>query len=191
MFGLSGEEVRLSELKNKFYAHVDGIKKKMYADLVAARLLPGEPGAGRARPLAVRARRCWRWRWGLALSSSCSSSTSACAALCPGFGLFVTALALVIAARFMPRKTDAGAEAAARWQAFREYLDNMEKYTDVAEQKEIWDRWLPYAIAFGFDKDYIRRFEGVDAPAPGWYIPSPTLYGPYRQRYYGWGPGPV
>ena len=30
------------------------------------------------------------------------------------------------------------------------------------------------------DKEYIRKFEKVDAPAPGWYIPDPTLYGPYR-----------
>ena len=89
----------------------------------------------------------------------------------------------------MPRKSDAGSEAAARWKAFSEYLRNMDKYTDVAAQKEIWDRWLPYAIAFGFDKEFIRKFEAVDAPAPGWYIPSPTLYGPYRRRYYGPGSG--
>ena len=44
------------------------------------------------------------------------------AAFCPGIGLFVTALAMIIAARFMPRKADPGAEAAARWSAFREYL---------------------------------------------------------------------
>ena len=190
MFGLSGEEVRLSELKNKFYAHVDGIKKKMYADLVKRGYYRESPerarttfGCAGAALLALAV--------GLGVFFFIFLIDFSVAALCPGFGLFVTALALVIAARFMPRKTDAGAEAAARWRAFREYLEHMEKYTDVAEQKEIWDRWLPYAIAFGFDKDYIRRFEGVDAPAPGWYIPSPTLYGPYRQRYYGWGPGPV
>ena len=109
----------------------------------------------------------------------------------PGLGLFVTAMAVIAIANAMPRKSDAGSEVAARWKAFSEYLRNIDKYTDVAAQKEIWDRWLPYAIAFGIDKDYIRKFESVDAPAPGWYIPSPTLYGPYHRRYYGPGSGPV
>src|SRR5205814_1053639 len=61
----------------------------------------------------------------------------------------------------------------------------IEKYTNLEEQKTIWDQWLPYAIAFGIDRQYIRKFEGVDAPAPGWYFPSQDVYGPYRRRYYG------
>jgi hypothetical protein len=113
------------------------------------------------------------------------------AATCPGIGLFVTAIALITIANAMPRKSDNGSEAAARWKAFSEYLRNIDKYTDVEAQKQIWDRWLPYAIAFGFDKEFIRKFESVNAPAPGWYIPSPTMYGPYRRRYYGPGSGPV
>lgn len=79
---------------------------------------------------------------------------------------------------------------AARWLAFKRYLKDIDRYTDLTAQKEIWDRWLPYAIAFGVDKEYIRKFEKVDAPAPGWYIPDPTLYGPYRRWYYGNG-GPA
>ena len=38
--------------------------------------------------------------------------------------------------RSMPRKTDTGAEEAAHWQAFRNYLDNIDKYTDVEAQKD-------------------------------------------------------
>ena len=92
----------------------------------------------------------------------------------------------------MPRKTDTGAETAARWQAFKRYLRDIDRYSDLEEQKELWDRWLPYAIAFGVDSQYIRKFAAVDAPAPGWYIPHPTMYGPYRHWYYGPGPaGPA
>ena len=103
----------------------------------------------------------------------------------PGLGLGVTAVALIIVAYFMPRKTDKGAEEAARWRAFKTYLRDIEKYSDLEAQKEIWDRFLPYAIAFGVDKAYIRQFEGVNAPAPGWYIPGPSMYGPYRRGFFG------
>jgi len=85
----------------------------------------------------------------------------------------------------MPRKTEKGAELAARAQAFKRYLQNIDQYADMEAQKSIWDRWLAYAVAFGIDKQYIRKFEIVQAPAPGWYIPDPALYGPYRRRYYG------
>jgi uncharacterized membrane protein len=115
------------------------------------------------------------------------------AAVLPGVGLGVTAIGLLILAQRMPRKSEHGAEVAARWRAFKRYLQNIDKYSDLEAQKVIWDRWLPYAIAFGIDREYIRKFEAVNAPAPGWYIPSPTMYEPYRRRYYGrpWVGGPV
>jgi uncharacterized membrane protein len=178
------DEVRLSDLKNKFYSKIDGIKSQMYADLIARGYYKQSPDSARTQfgclgvALIVGS-------VGIGFIVLLAAGDLTAAAFCPGIGLFVTALAMLIAARFMPRKADPGAEAAARWSAFREYLKNMDKYGGVAEQKEIWDRWLPYAIAFGCDKDYIRKFEAVDAPAPGWYIPSPTLYGPYRRRYFG------
>ncbi len=185
VFG-SKDEVRLSDLKNKFYKEIPAIKQSMYADLIQRNYYRQSPETVRstfgcigvaAIVVAVAA--------SFLLFVTLIDFTVA--AVCPGFGLFVTALALLLAARAMPRKTDAGSETAARWRAFKEYLQNIDKYTDIDAQKAIWDRWLPYAIAFGIDKSYIRKFEGVNAPAPGWYIPSPTLYGPYHRRYYGSG----
>ena len=48
----------------------------------------------------------------------------------------------------MPRKTEAGAEAAAKWKAFRRYLDDIEKYENLNESREIFDRYLPFTVAF-------------------------------------------
>jgi uncharacterized membrane protein len=183
IFG-SGHEKKLSKLKNHFYKDIPGIKSAMYDDLVAR-------GYYRTTPEAVRTK--FGCIGGAAMIVAGLLAVLliflfidlSFAAICPGIGLFGIAVSMLVAARYMPRKTDAGAEAAARWKAFKEYLRNIDKYADVEAQKEIWDRWLPYAIAFGIDKDYIRKFEGVNAPAPGWYIPSPTMYGPYRRWYYG------
>jgi hypothetical protein len=183
IFG-SGHEKKLSKLKNHFYKDIPGIKSAMYDDLVAR-------GYYRTNPEAVRTK--FGCIGGAAMIVAGLLAVLliflfidlSFAAICPGIGLFGIAVSMLVAARYMPRKTDAGAEAAARWKAFKEYLRNIDKYADVEAQKEIWDRWLPYAIAFGIDKDYIRKFEGVNAPAPGWYIPSPTMYGPYRRWYYG------
>ncbi|GIV67198.1 DUF2207 domain-containing protein [Caldilinea sp.] len=185
IFGTKNER-KLSELKNKFYKDIPKIKTAMYEALV-------ERGYYRSNPESVRTQ--FGCLGGVAMAAAIGLSFLLIiwlidltpAALCPGIGLFAVAISLLIAARFMPRKTDAGAEAAARWKAFKEYLQNLEKYTDVEAQKEIWDRWLPYAIAFGVDKAYIRKFEAVNAPAPGWYIPAPQphhpdAYGPRPPR---------
>jgi uncharacterized membrane protein len=189
IFG-SGDEKRLSKLKNKFYKDIPDIKTAMYDDLI-------ERGYYRSNPETVRSQfgclgggvMIGAGLLSVALMVLLIDLTAA--AILPGIGFVAIAASLLIAARFMPRKTDAGAEAAARWKAFREYLRNIDKYADIAAQKEIWDRWLPYAIAFGIDKEYIRKFEQINAPAPGWYIPSPSMYGPYHRRYYGPGAHPI
>ncbi len=76
---------------------------------------------------------------------------------------------LILLSRFMPRKTALGAKAAARWQAFKRYLTNIEKYTQVETAKDQFELYLPYAIAFGLERSWVAKFAAVDAPAPIWY----------------------
>ena len=186
------QEVALSDLKNKFYSKLPAIKRSMYDAVTEAKLFPRNPEAVRQfyAVLGVVGLVAAFIIGGL-LAATFGDLTGA--AVLPGVGLGVTAIGLLILAQNMPRKSEHGAEVAGRWRAFKRYLQNIDKYADMEAQKAIWDRWLPYAIAFGIDREYIRKFEAVDAPAPGWYIPSPTMYEPYRRRYYGrpWVGGPV
>lgn len=92
-------------------------------------------------------------------------------ALAPWIALALAAAAGMVLSRYMPRKTPMGAQAAARWHAFRRYLENIEKYTNVADAKEQFEKYLPYAIAFGIDKTWVQKFAAVDTPAPAWYTP--------------------
>jgi uncharacterized membrane protein len=72
----------------------------------------------------------------------------------------------------MPAKTPRGAEAAARWKAFKAYLERIEKLTDLKQSAELFERYLPYAIAFGMNKSWIWKFSTLtDTPAPAWYVP--------------------
>ena len=183
LFG-SQDEVRLSALKNKFYDKLPRIKKRLYTDVTEADLFPRSPETVRSQYGCLGAAGIVGGVIvGVVLMMGFGYLTGA--AVLPGIGMGITAIGMVILSRHMPRKTDNGSERAARWRAFKSYLQDIDKYADLEQQKPIWDRWLPYAIAFGIDKEYIRKFERVQAPAPGWYIPSPTLYGPYRRRYYG------
>ncbi|MCB0236142.1 MAG: DUF2207 domain-containing protein, partial [Anaerolineae bacterium] len=89
--------------------------------------------------------------------------------------------------------TPKGAEEAAKWLAFKRYMENLEQYTKVEEAQEIFDRYLPYAIAFGLEKSWIEKFAKVNTAPPPWFYPGPYL-GPRPRRYIWWtgaGYGPI
>ena len=52
-------------------------------------------------------------------------------AACPGLALVVTMVCLIFVGRYMPRKTAQGAEAAAKWLAFKRYLETIENHGDL------------------------------------------------------------
>ncbi|HWV24672.1 MAG TPA: DUF2207 domain-containing protein, partial [Thermomicrobiales bacterium] len=85
----------------------------------------------------------------------------------------------------MPRKTLDGAEAAAKWMAFKRYLQDIDQHVDLEESKAIFEKYLPYAIAFGLDSSWIQKFAQTSAPMPAWFGPAmfggPGRYNrPYR-----------
>src|SRR5581483_11950209 len=53
-----------------------------------------------------------------------------------------------------------------------------------AEAKDQFEKYLPYAIAFGLEHSRVNKFAAVDTPAPPWYYPYGGYYGP---RTYGGG----
>ena len=87
----------------------------------------------------------------------------------PGAALLAIGLLVWLVARIMPQKTRAGAEAAAKWRAFRTYLASIDRFEHLAEAQELFDRYLPYAIVFGLEKSWVDAFSRVPTPTPGWY----------------------
>lgn len=71
----------------------------------------------------------------------------------------------------MPGKTMAGAESAAKWRAFKAYLQDISQRRDLKESRDILEKYVPYAVAFGLDESWVSRF----AYAPP--IATPDLFG--------------
>lgn len=85
--------------------------------------------------------------------------------------LATMSVAIYLISGALPRKTPAGAEAAAKWLAFRRYLDRVDDFENVSEKHDIFDTYLPYAIAFGLEESWVTAFARADTPAPAWYAP--------------------
>lgn len=163
-----GETAKLSEVKPRFEAAKPELKADLYAELVRRGYFPRSPEETRGS-----------WSRGatialvLAVLGGCFG-ISAVGGLAP-WVLFPAAVLVVLAlvarrlSGAMPRKTAAGAEAAAKWRAFRKYLDEIEKYERIDGAPEIFDKYLPYAVAFGLEHSWVQKFASVQTLSPAWF----------------------
>lgn len=181
--GIAGGEKSLSGMRNKFYTNVPKIQNELYDALVEEGYYNHAPNTTRAsyQGLAV----------GLVILSVvafCISTMLTIAtdfAICVPIGLGLTAVTFFIIAGKMPARTRKGAEMMMRVAAFKRYMENIEKYTDLQASKDLFDKYLPFAIAFNLDRTWMNKFAKVDAPIPPWYIP---VFMPRPGSYVGGGP---
>jgi len=178
IFKKSRSSVELSDLRNKFYKNLPNIQTKLYKEMEARKLFNKNPDS---------TRKLWRGIGfalvavgigiGICLGSVFASYTTMFP--CLFGGMVLTGIAVIIAGGAMPAKTRAGSEAAARWQAFKVYLQRIDKMEDLATVGELFERYLPYAIALGIRESFVGKFAAEPGtPMPTWWIPyGPRMYG--------------
>lgn len=86
-------------------------------------------------------------------------------------GAALTAIGVLVWAvmELLPWKTSAGAEATANWEAFQRYLQTIDRFKALEVAEDLFERYLPYAIALGIEREWVRAFSRVATPAPSWY----------------------
>lgn len=187
----SGRQKRdLEDLRYKFASRLPQIRKELYKELEQRNFV-------RRSPEGVRGSYgCLSFGIGgfaflsfFALPSIFGNGVSTI--ICPSLALGATAVIAFVVSRYMPAKTAKGAEAAAQWMAFKEYLQEIERHTKLEEATEIFEKYLPYAVAFGLERSWIRKFSAVpNTPIPPWYVPYP-IYGHGRRTHHRGGTQPV
>jgi hypothetical protein len=164
----SFDSVLLSEVKARFDAHEPEIRADLYHEMVARGYFRRSPDETRRR---------WRRLSWVGLTGSIAVGLFLTVRVDP-FALLTTIAAVLIwiimirMSRAMPQKTALGAEAAAKWRAFKRYLESIQKHENLAEARELFDRYLSYAVAFGLEREWIRSFASVGAASPGWFAPA-------------------
>jgi hypothetical protein len=173
VFSGRGETVALSDLEDEFYAKLPGIRSAIFDRLL-------ERGLYHARPDRVRQ----RWHVGglmLGLAVGIGGSMLADRLLLTPVPFFVAGIlvaAIVVGFGFvMPARSVAGARALEAVLGFEEFLRRVEReqYRKViVGHPELFDRYLPFAMAFGVEKKWARAFEDIYTQSPGWYT-GPAL----------------
>ncbi len=93
------------------------------------------------------------------------------------FGIFTLNFVLAFVAfffgRIMPRKTLFGAEQAQVAKGVKNFLTSQEKQLEFQADKQMFfEKLLPFAVAFGVEKIWAKRFEEFDLKEPSWYHSS-------------------
>jgi uncharacterized membrane protein len=72
----------------------------------------------------------------------------------------------------MPARTEAGARALERVLGFEEFLQRVEgdRLRDFVKTPEMFEKYLPFAMAFGVEKKWAKAFEGIYTQPPQWYV---------------------
>ncbi len=164
-------EVELSDLENQFYRTLPGVKQDIFKRLVGR-------GLYRSRPDKVRS----NWFVGAVLLvvaivggsivAQCQSSVSVRSPV------FVAALAsgliVVWFGRIMPARTVAGARTLEHLLGFEEFLSRVEKdrYERVVKTPEMFESYLPFAMAFGVERKWAKAFQSIYREPPKWYVAS-------------------
>ena len=172
----AGKKVKLSEVTAAFTEARTELRQDLYAELVQRGYFPRSPedtrrswGQGTTVLFVVAI--------AAAFISIVSFSGIAQFVWVPAIALVVLASLFRPVSKAMPRKTQAGAEAAAKWRAFRTYLDDIERYENIGGAREIFDKYLPYAVAFGLERSWVEKFASVRAATPDWFGGTPNLGG--------------
>lgn len=181
MFGGNLMERTLDSLRNNFYTVIPQLQGELYEALLREGLFTAKPSSTRAFWGGVGSLILGLAAVAFIVGISMVESLSP-ALLCIPVALGATGVMAFVVGQHMPAKTRKGAEEAAKWNAFREYMRNLDKYGNLQEAVERFDDYLAYAIAFDVDRAWVRRFSQVEnVPIPPWYFP--TYYGPYRRGY--------
>ncbi len=156
--------VRVSDLKNRFYAYLPGLKKELYEELTRKKYFLSSPEKVRNSYLVA----------GFLVFVF---SVLAFVFLVPNPGWkgilagILTGISVLAFAKFMPAKTRAGASAYMDVLGFQEFMNRAEK--DRLERMgdmNLFSKFLPYAIALDVADSWAKAFEGIYQDPPDWYV---------------------
>ena len=158
--------ILVSDLKNKFYTNLDQLKKTLYGELIRKKYFVSNPEKVKKSYGIIGILIMVFGSFALALLTPFSIGRSILASI-------LTGVPVLAFARFMPAKTRSGASTYMDILGFQEFMTRAEK--DRLERmgdKNLFSKFLPYAIALDVADNWAKAFEGIYQEPPDWYASS-------------------
>ncbi|OGW51962.1 MAG: hypothetical protein A2Y81_01200, partial [Nitrospirae bacterium RBG_13_43_8] len=154
----------VSELKNKFYKNLPDLKNTLYEELVRKKYFLKSPEKIRNMYMVG----------GFIIIVFGGFLAAVLSSYLTGKAILVSALTvlpLFLFGRAMPAKTKSGASAYMDIVGFQEFLSRAEKdRLQRMGDKNLFSKFLPYAIALDVADNWAKAFEGIYQEPPSWYV---------------------
>jgi uncharacterized membrane protein YgcG len=174
--GNAGDAVALADLHNRFYQNIAGIKNQIFGSLVGQGYYARRPDSVRSTYMVI----------GMVIGFICIWGGARVArnlgmAPFPFVAAGVLSAAVVCAfGWFMPARTQSGARALEGILGFEDFLNHVEadRFNRMIKTPEMFEKFLPFAMALGVEKNWSKAFQGIYTQPPQWYQGGygPTFY---------------
>jgi uncharacterized membrane protein YgcG len=162
-----GDEVKLSDLKNTFATRMAKVRELLMDDAMSKGWFTRKPGTVKILWsvlgfLVLGA--------GIALTILLAAETHAALV---GVPVIIGGILLLVAARWMPKRTAKGYATLRHMLGFKRFIDESEKHrAQFAERANIFSEYLPYAVVFGATDKWAKTFAdlGYEPDTSSWYV---------------------
>jgi len=163
----------LSSMENEFYKVLPRIKSDLYAGLIKKGYYPNNPERTRKSYAGAG-------MFGIALAIAIGGWSGS---LYLGLAIVLSALIVLAFSPIMPRKTKKGVLVLQDLLGLSEYIHRAEvkqmEFHDAPEKNpQLFEKLLPYAMAFNLTSIWTKQFEGLMSEPPQWYVGSTPGFHP-------------
>jgi uncharacterized membrane protein YgcG len=165
--GTVGETVGMSSLENQFYKNLPDIRSRIFESLVTHGYYRRRPDSVRAVYLAAGfVIGMISVMGGVALASSMGMAPLTFI-IAGGF----TAIIICAFGWFMAAHTEQGARALEGVLGFEDFLIHVDsdRFNKTIKTPQMFEKFLPFAMALGVEKNWSKAFQGIMTQPPDWY----------------------
>jgi uncharacterized membrane protein YgcG len=165
--GQAGQSVTLSDLHNQFYRYIPTIKNRVFDSLVGNGYYRRRPDSVRTGYIAFGLVVGFLGLWG-AMPVSNFLGMAPFPFITAGL---LTGAIICIFGWFMPARTIAGARTLEGVLGFEDFLAHVEsdRFNRMVKTPEMFEKFLPFAMALGVEKNWSKAFQNIYTQPPSWY----------------------
>ncbi len=174
LFDKDEKKIKLSTLKNKFYLDLPKIKDSLYDLVVSGGYYKKRPDHSRATYISLAV------IFGIFIfAGGLAAGITLVSVWYIGVGA-ILAVQMIIVMLLMPKRSKKGALMLEQILGFKMYLQHAERYRlerlySPKNYKDLYEKYLPYAIALDVEKDWAKQFKSLDMDPPNWYTGTTAM----------------
>jgi uncharacterized membrane protein len=165
--GTTGESISMDSLQNRFYKTLPVMRSGIFDSLVTQGFYRRRPDSVRSTYIGAGVVVGVLMIWVGARAASAMGMAAAPFII----GGIVSALVICGFGWFMPAHTEQGTRALEGVLGFEDFLNHVEadRFNRTIKTPQMFEKFLPFAMAFGVEKNWSKAFDGIMTQPPGWY----------------------